>query len=77
VGAVALLSPREVEVLDLVAAGRTNTAIARVFDISPRTVAKHLEHAYRTLGVTSRAAAAVEVARARDASTKAVRRPRG
>lgn len=52
-----VLTPREREILDLVASGWTNTAIAHALRISPRTVAKHLEHAYRKLGVTNRAAA--------------------
>jgi DNA-binding CsgD family transcriptional regulator len=56
------LTGRESEILRLVAAGRTNTAIARTLDVSPRTVAKHLEHIYRKLGVTSRAAAATRAA---------------
>ena len=51
------LTDREVEVLQLAARGHTNLAIAREFDVSPRTVAKHLEHIYRKLGVASRAAA--------------------
>jgi DNA-binding CsgD family transcriptional regulator len=51
------LSDRERAVLDLVALGRTNTAIAHALGVSPRTVAKHLEHTYRKLGVSSRAAA--------------------
>jgi DNA-binding CsgD family transcriptional regulator len=51
------LTSREAQILQLVAAGRTNTAIARTLDVSPRTIAKHLEHIYRKLGVTSRAAA--------------------
>lgn len=52
------LTDREVRVLELVALGRTNRAIARALDVSPRTVAKHLEHIYRKLDVTNRAAAA-------------------
>jgi len=51
------LTDREAMVLKLVARGRTNVAIAHQLDVSPRTIAKHLEHAYRKLGVTSRAAA--------------------
>jgi DNA-binding CsgD family transcriptional regulator len=54
---VADLTDREAQILQLAARGRTNQAIARTFDVSPRTVAKHLEHIYRKLGVTSRAAA--------------------
>jgi DNA-binding NarL/FixJ family response regulator len=51
------LTGREREVLVLVAQGWTNVAIARALAVSPRTVAKHLEHAYRKLGVCNRAAA--------------------
>lgn len=51
------LTIREQQVLDLVAQGRTNLAIAHALGISPRTVGKHLEHSYRKLDVTSRAAA--------------------
>jgi DNA-binding CsgD family transcriptional regulator len=56
-GAAAGLTDREAAILQLVAAGRTNRAIAHQLGLSPRTVAKHLEHVYRKLGVTSRAAA--------------------
>lgn len=52
------LTEREVRVLELVALGRTNPAIAHALDVSPRTIAKHLEHIYRKLNVTNRAAAA-------------------
>jgi DNA-binding CsgD family transcriptional regulator len=51
------LTERETQVLQLVADGRTNAAIAHAQQVSPRTVAKHLEHIYRKLGVSSRAAA--------------------
>lgn len=44
--------------LELVALRRTNPAIAHALDVSPRTIAKHLEHIYRKLNVTNRAAAA-------------------
>ncbi|MCU1621341.1 MAG: liaR5 [Frankiales bacterium] len=49
-----MLTSREREVLDLVAEGRTNVAIGHVLEVSPRTVAKHLEHAYRKLQVNCR-----------------------
>jgi DNA-binding CsgD family transcriptional regulator len=58
------LTDREAQVLQLAARGRTNRSIARTFDVSPRTVAKHLEHVYRKLGVTSRAAAVHHMPRA-------------
>jgi DNA-binding NarL/FixJ family response regulator len=51
------LTERETQILRLVADGRTNAAIAHALEVSPRTVAKHLEHIYRKLEVSSRAAA--------------------
>ena len=57
-GSLGGLTDREVQTLRLVAAGYTNAAIAHELRVSPRTVAKHLEHVYRKLGVSSRAAAA-------------------
>ncbi|MEU9122784.1 LuxR C-terminal-related transcriptional regulator [Streptomyces sp. NPDC048506] len=49
---------RESAVLALLAQGLTNQQIAHRLDISPRTVDKHLEHAYAKLRVGSRVAAA-------------------
>ncbi len=55
-----LLSQRELEVLELVAAGTTNReAAARLF-ISEATVKTHLLHVYAKLGVSDRAAAVAE-----------------
>ena len=51
------LTAREVEVLALVAEGRTNRQIAVVLVISPHTVRRHLQNIFRKLGVPSRAAA--------------------
>lgn len=51
------LTDRELQMLELVALGQTNTAIARKLGISPRTVAHHLDNVYRKLAVGSRAAA--------------------
>lgn len=51
------LTAREVEVLRLVARGRTNREIARALSISEHTVARHLTNIFRKLEVTSRAAA--------------------
>jgi predicted ATPase/DNA-binding CsgD family transcriptional regulator len=51
------LSPRELEVLKLVAAGLTNAQVAQELFLSPRTVNGHLNSIYRKLEVTSRSAA--------------------
>lgn len=51
------LSAREVEVLRLVAAGKTNRAIAAELFISEKTVARHLSNIFPKVGVSSRAAA--------------------
>ena len=52
------LSAREVEVLRLVASGRSNAQIAAALVISERTVARHLSNIFTKLGVGSRTAAA-------------------
>jgi predicted ATPase/DNA-binding CsgD family transcriptional regulator len=52
-----ILSPRELEVLRLVADGLTDGQIAEKLYISPRTVGNHLRSIYKKLGVPSRAAA--------------------
>ncbi|GAA4829802.1 response regulator transcription factor [Luteimicrobium xylanilyticum] len=52
-----VLSPRELEVLRLVAAGATNRSAARQLFISEATVKTHLLHLYEKLGVRDRAAA--------------------
>lgn len=53
------LTRREIEVLEWVARGKTNTEIGMILHISPRTASKHLEHIYTKLGVESRTAAVV------------------
>lgn len=55
------LTLRQAEVMRLVAFGRGNQEIARALAISPRTVAKHLQHAYDRLGVNSRTQAVATV----------------
>ena len=51
------LSARELEVLRLVAAGRSNREIASALVISEHTVARHVQNIFRKLGVPSRTAA--------------------
>jgi len=51
------LSRRESEVLVLVAAGKTNRAIAAELFISEKTVARHVSNIFTRLGLSSRAAA--------------------
>jgi DNA-binding CsgD family transcriptional regulator/tetratricopeptide (TPR) repeat protein len=51
------LSPREIEVLRLVATGLTDAQVANKLYISPRTVARHLQSIYTKLNVNSRTAA--------------------
>jgi DNA-binding NarL/FixJ family response regulator len=55
------LTPREREILDLVAKGRTNAQIAERLWVSPGTVHKHLDNVYAKLGVHTRTAAAAFV----------------
>ena len=67
------ITPREVAVLSFCAEGMTTASAARRLGISPRTAEKHLENAYRKLGVQDRVSAlrrshrwiAVDRARAR------------
>ena len=51
------LTEREVQVLKLVASGRTNRAIAGKLGISEKTVARHLSNIFNKLDLSSRAAA--------------------
>lgn len=51
------LSPREVEVVRLIAAGLTNQAIAERLFLSEKTVARHISNIFTKLGISSRSAA--------------------
>jgi DNA-binding NarL/FixJ family response regulator len=51
------LSPRELEVLMLLARGKTNRVIGDELFISEKTVASHVSHIFTKLGITSRSAA--------------------
>ena len=54
-----LLSPREREILLLIARGDSNKVIARELDIAETTVKIHVQHILRKLGLSSRVQAAV------------------
>jgi len=54
-----LLSPREREILLLIARGDSNKLIARALDIAETTVKIHVQHILRKLGLSSRVQAAV------------------
>jgi DNA-binding CsgD family transcriptional regulator len=51
------LTPRQVEVLRLVCAGKSNREIAAALVISEHTVARHVQNIFAALGVSSRTAA--------------------
>ena len=55
----AALSPREQEILDGIARGHSNKAIARELGIAETTVKVHVQHILRKLGLSSRVQAAV------------------
>lgn len=57
------LSPRESEILKLIAGGATNREIAKTLFISEATIKTHLLHIYEKLGVRDRAAAVGEAYR--------------
>lgn len=57
------LSAREAEVLQLLTNGSTNLEIAAVLVVSVHTVERHLQNAYRKIGVRNRADAAAYMAR--------------
>ncbi|MGH3509008.1 MAG: HD domain-containing phosphohydrolase [Nocardioidaceae bacterium] len=53
------LTPREVEILTLVAQGRSNREIAASLVISEKTVRNHVEHTYTKIGVSNRVGASL------------------
>lgn len=57
------LSPREREILNLAAEGRSGPEIARLLFLSPNTVKTHLSNIYEKLGVSDRAAAVAKALR--------------
>ncbi|WP_458116072.1 response regulator [Arthrobacter sp. D2-10] len=57
------LTPREAEILELLAAGLSNRELGRKLYVSETTVKTHLLHIYRKLGVETRSAAIAEAGR--------------
>lgn len=55
------LTPRQRQLLELIAAGHSNSQVARELVLSPHTVRKHLENIFSRLGVTNRMAAVAVV----------------
>jgi DNA-binding NarL/FixJ family response regulator len=55
------LTPREYEIAQLVARGKTNRAIAAALVVSQRTVENHLYSIYSKLGISSRTQLAIVV----------------
>jgi DNA-binding CsgD family transcriptional regulator len=53
------LTPREIEVLRLIAAGYTAKEAARKLDIAPKTADNHIQNLYSKIGVSTRAGAAL------------------
>ena len=49
------LTDREAQIVGLLARGLATKQVARLLGISPKTVDRHTEHAYRKIGVSSRA----------------------
>jgi len=65
----ALLTPREAQVLDAIADGLTNKAIARRLGISLHTVKFHVESVFRKLGASTRTEAVAKATERRRAET--------
>ena len=57
------LSPRELEILELLSQGLGQSEIAQSLVLSPKTVGTHIQHVLSKLGVHSRAQAVVEAYR--------------
>ena len=51
------LTPRQLQVLRLVAAGKTNKAIAKALFLSEKTIDRHVSNIFDALDIASRSAA--------------------
>ncbi|HEX6518651.1 MAG TPA: AAA family ATPase [Streptosporangiaceae bacterium] len=67
------ITPREAEILELVAAGLANKQIADQLHLSPRTVEKHVESLMRKTGATSRTMLVAMTGPWRDAPSRGLR----
>lgn len=56
-----MLTPRELDVLQLIARGCTYARVGERLGVSPHTVASHIKNAYRKLEVHSGAAAVMRI----------------
>jgi DNA-binding NarL/FixJ family response regulator len=68
VNRVSILSPRERQILDLLAEGLTGQAIAEELVLSPETVRTHVRNAVMKLGARTRVQAVALVIRSRAAA---------
>lgn len=64
-GGAPVLTPRETDVLRLIAAGRTSSEISRELSLSVRTVGRHITNIYTKIGARTRADAAAYALRRR------------
>ena len=53
------LTPRELEIIQLVIEGKTNKEIAREIFLSKKTVEFHLDHIYSKIGIRTRLMAGI------------------
>ena len=53
------LTPREVEVLTLIARGASNRQVARALNITPKTAGTHIERIYTKIGASTRSVATI------------------
>lgn len=67
------LSPREVDVLELAAAGKTAEESARILNLSARTIHFHIQSAIDKLGVSNKIAAIIAALKAGYLSSTAIR----
>lgn len=67
------LSPREIDVLTLAAAGKTAYESARILNLSARTINFHVQEAIRKLGVNNKVSAVIAAVKAGYLNSNAVR----